>query len=319
MSSKAGRKEFTREVFAWLGRICADRSLPAAAFRLAFAISQYFNFETCTSEAWPGQATLATAIGSDDPRNVRRLAGQLVAAGYLSIEEHRGRHQTNVYRMENRTALPGFSGQKTGQQRPVIRRENRTAVAEKPDNPGRKTGQNPPENRTGLSYNLSNELPKELPKELSNSARERARRDDHDGELFADQIEQLATGRPTSAKRRTKQAGDGQTDEAFAEFWSIYPRHIAKANAARAFTAALKAGTDPGEIIAGAQRYAAERAGQEERYTAHPATWIRGQRWLDDPTPRGGRQHGHRPDRAAGVMAALDIAAGGFGGDDDGF
>jgi hypothetical protein len=35
-------------------------------------------------------------------------------------------------------------------------------------------------------------------------------------------------------------------------------------------------------IIAGAQRYAGERAGQDPQFTAHPATWLYQERWLDD-------------------------------------
>lgn len=42
---------------------------------------------------------------------------------------------------------------------------------------------------------------------------------------------------------------------------------------------------DPGEIIRGSMRYAAEREGQEARFTKHPATWLRAECWADDPAP----------------------------------
>jgi len=35
--------------------------------------------------------------------------------------------------------------------------------------------------------------------------------------------------------------------------------------------------------IAGAQRYAVERQGQPPKYTKHPATWLNGGCWEDDP------------------------------------
>jgi hypothetical protein len=46
--------------------------------------------------------------------------------------------------------------------------------------------------------------------------------------------------------------------------------------------------------VAGAQRYAAERAGEPERYTKHAAGWIRDERWKDPP-PAGAviDQHGN--------------------------
>jgi hypothetical protein len=31
-------------------------------------------------------------------------------------------------------------------------------------------------------------------------------------------------------------------------------------------------------------RYAAERAGQPPKYTKHPATWLKGGCWADEPT-----------------------------------
>ena len=64
---------------------------------------------------------------------------------------------------------------------------------------------------------------------------------------------------------------------------------MARGAAARAFAKATKAGTDAEIIIKGARRYAAERAGQEPRFTAHAATWLTAERWLDEPAkPNGG-------------------------------
>lgn len=59
----------------------------------------------------------------------------------------------------------------------------------------------------------------------------------------------------------------------FTEFWTWFPRRVAKQAAFRAFKKALKL-TTADKIIEGAKRYAAERWGQDIQYTAHPATWI---------------------------------------------
>jgi hypothetical protein len=72
-------------------------------------------------------------------------------------------------------------------------------------------------------------------------------------------------------------------EDAFERFWVIYPRQIAKAAAAKAFATATQNGADAEQIIEGAKRYAAERNGQDERYTAYPARWLCEERWNDQP------------------------------------
>jgi hypothetical protein len=72
-------------------------------------------------------------------------------------------------------------------------------------------------------------------------------------------------------------------EDPFRRFWAVYPKHIGKAPAAKAFTTATQNGADPEKIIEGAKRYAAERHGQGERYTAYPAKWLREERWNDQP------------------------------------
>lgn len=69
----------------------------------------------------------------------------------------------------------------------------------------------------------------------------------------------------------------------FDTFWAVYPRKIGKGQARTAFQKALKKAR-PADIMAGCERYAQERAGQDPAYTAHPSTWLNGERWLDEPT-----------------------------------
>jgi hypothetical protein len=73
----------------------------------------------------------------------------------------------------------------------------------------------------------------------------------------------------------------------FDKFWKAYPRRDGanpKAPAARKFSAIVRSGTDPQEIIDAAKRYAAEmRAKCQERtpYVAQAITWLNQQRWAD--------------------------------------
>lgn len=71
--------------------------------------------------------------------------------------------------------------------------------------------------------------------------------------------------------------------DGFDEFWAAYPprRNSSKADARKAYAAAIKKGAKPDEILAGAKLYADSRAGQDQQYTAHAATWLHGKRWED--------------------------------------
>ena len=69
--------------------------------------------------------------------------------------------------------------------------------------------------------------------------------------------------------------------DAFAEFWDVYPKKVAKQAAERAWAKAVKA-ADPSVIIDGARRYARVRERADPKYTKHPATWLNGGCWADE-------------------------------------
>jgi Helix-turn-helix domain len=102
--------------------------------------------------------------------------------------------------------------------------------------------------------------------------------------------------------------------EAFERWWATYPRKVAKEAARRAFGTILKDKRATfAQLMDGAAAYAASRAGQDPRYTAHPATWLRGGRWADEPTP----VPLPAPTRPREPWSALDQAVAGLIGDDD--
>lgn len=85
-------------------------------------------------------------------------------------------------------------------------------------------------------------------------------------------------------------------DDSFEQFWTAYPRKTAKGSARKAWPAAVKAAESPEQIIAGAARYAAD-PNRDDRYTAHASTWLRAERWGDEPEPpRAGRAPAQRID-----------------------
>lgn len=70
-------------------------------------------------------------------------------------------------------------------------------------------------------------------------------------------------------------------DFEFAEFWRVYPRRDDRGHALKAFKAArVKAGQEV--LVNAAKRYAEAREGQDLKFTALAATWLNGERWLDE-------------------------------------
>jgi DNA-binding Lrp family transcriptional regulator len=83
--------------------------------------------------------------------------------------------------------------------------------------------------------------------------------------------------------RALTSAGSEITDS-FDVFYLAYPRKAGKEGARRAFAKAARS-TDPGVIIAGARRFAADPNLPEKQYVPHPATWLNQGRWDDEPLP----------------------------------
>jgi len=69
----------------------------------------------------------------------------------------------------------------------------------------------------------------------------------------------------------------------FVDFWNVYPIKVGKGAAIKAFQKAIRI-TDPEIVIQGALRYKLD-PNRSQSYTAHPATWLNAQRWLDDALP----------------------------------
>ncbi|MGU3665764.1 helix-turn-helix domain-containing protein [Methylobacterium sp. A49B] len=99
-----------------------------------------------------------------------------------------------------------------------------------------------------------------------------------------------------------KNTGKGNREEspptpsAFDVWWEAYPRRDGKIAARKAFDRALKKrAATVEELIAGARRYAAARAGQDPKFTKVPTTWLNGGHWADEPAMPSGYQPGRTP------------------------
>ncbi len=96
-------------------------------------------------------------------------------------------------------------------------------------------------------------------------------------------ITTLAQSRASSDSASKKRAAAKELEDAFGRFWSAYPRKVGKKVAKTALGKALKDAT-LAEIMDGLDRYTAhiQRENTEERFVAHPATWLNHGRWSDE-------------------------------------
>jgi hypothetical protein len=95
--------------------------------------------------------------------------------------------------------------------------------------------------------------------------------------------------------------------QGFAEFYRVYPLHVARGAAERAYRRIIKNGeATEADLLAGAMRYAAAQDGKDPNYTKHPATWLNGKCWLDESAPAAARPRSYLDSIRAGLAVHLD-------------
>ena len=79
--------------------------------------------------------------------------------------------------------------------------------------------------------------------------------------------------------------GKGQSPDTFAAFWKAYPRKVAKEDALRAWKKLSPTTKLADEIIAAVRRQSGWEQWTKDAgtYIPHPATWLNGRRWEDEP------------------------------------
>jgi hypothetical protein len=88
--------------------------------------------------------------------------------------------------------------------------------------------------------------------------------------------------RSTTCSTTPRPTNGDEVDPDVEALYQAYPRKVCRGQAIRAIKFALK--KERYEVLLDAvRRYALSRRGQDPKYTAHPATWFNGQRWLDEP------------------------------------
>lgn len=197
---------------------------------------------------WPGQQLIADRTELGI-RTVRRALAELETAGLVA---RKPRYDSKGHRTSDRYVLSLPATVTTGQS---DRRSERPAV----------THDRLPATAAGKPSEEPSEKPKDIPST--------------DVEVASE---------PARAATKRIQGVRSDKDHRFAAFWRVYPRRVGRAEAVRKYDVAIRRGVPPEVILAGAERYAAECRSKEERFIAHPSTWLHQGRWADDPArPEG--------------------------------
>lgn len=89
---------------------------------------------------------------------------------------------------------------------------------------------------------------------------------------------------PARAARARDRASAAESE--FEIWWQHVPRKVGKGQAERAYRAARKIASAE-TLLAGIRRFAEQVCGRDPQYVPHPATWLNGKRWLDEPSSLG--------------------------------
>jgi hypothetical protein len=235
-----------QEPWLWRKAVLAT-DLTAARKVAAFALLEFVNRKS--GYTFASQETIAETCGLTE-RGFRAAVVALKKAGFLRVVR-RGKEESNLMYLE----LPV-----TGTAVPVNDTVTGTDVQSDRHGGDKVTG-------TTMPPNLRLEPLKEPLKDITISH-------PSEGEPIMTMLMIFDVGEPQS-----------RSPNSFDQWWKIYPRKIAPARAEKAYHRVLKnKKATAAELLSSAQRYAAERKGQDPKFTKHPTTWLNGGCWADEPT-----------------------------------
>jgi len=100
-----------------------------------------------------------------------------------------------------------------------------------------------------------------------------------------------AAGAPGEKRTARNKRDGGSTSagasapEGFTEFWSVYPKQEGLLAAQSEYKRQLAKGVSPGLLLDAAKRYALAKADTDARWLKFPVTWLREQKYLENPQP----------------------------------
>jgi hypothetical protein len=274
----------------WLELLLAADELSLGAKVVGSRIAHHHNIET--GQCNPGVEKLVLGTGISQS-SVRRHVTELEAAGWLRVDRTLGRY-SNSYELllPTLSALTGIN--------PVKGERVQDTSTLSPVTP--QPCQNRPNPVTHERQNSESITAKRTAKEIDSL--------------------RLDLGEEDSGRREVDiSSPPDTTDDGFPEFYSQYPKRVARVAAEKAYRAVInKKLATPEQLLGGAMRYAAERNNQDPKFTKHASTWLTHGCWDDEPAkPIGGEMldgNGNLiappPNQRTGQKSWMDIAMSGL-------
>jgi hypothetical protein len=236
-------------MFKWRKQLCADRHLTAFDFRVAYALAERtFRGTGCATVS---QALIASDVGAT-PRGVQKSLHRISERGHLRAEDNSKRGMVNRYWPIIRSAADERQCLETAERGTNNCSYPSDETYEQPFVPPYEQPFVPPTN--SRSYQVRTGVRTEDP--------------------YRDP--------ETCPERESPSAADVQS--AFEEWWTQYPKRVAKGAARTAYERIIKKKVATVEQLKqGAMRYGASVANHDPKFVKHPATWLRGECWLDEP------------------------------------
>jgi hypothetical protein len=241
---------------AWIKHMLAVdcAMLSHGAKVVASRIALHHNIET--GQCNPSMAMLVAGTGMSD-RTVRRMLAELEQAAWISVDRSRGYHANSFDLRVPETLATDAGVQEDQTPAPVARVRNTNTLATSASNPSNSCKQT-----------------------LATVGRQKS--ESRTANRTAKDIDSPRLGEEDSGRR--SQSHD-HTDSDFELFYRQYPRKVSKVAALKIYRRIVTKGeATPADLLAGAMRYAAERSGQDPKYTKHPATWLNSGCWADEQT-----------------------------------
>ena len=99
-----------------------------------------------------------------------------------------------------------------------------------------------------------------------------------------------------------------QPRKPFDDVWDLWTRKCDKGHARAAYLRAVKK-IGHVELVEAVKKYMLTRRGRDDRFTPHLATWLNGERWLDEP--ENGGENGDSAGNGSGPHPAAADRQGG--------
>ncbi len=272
--------------------------------------------DNCREEdgvAWPSVAYLAEHCQMHE-RTVQRVIGDFVESGVLVVVENgggRGKSTLYVIDMDRARELHGVI-----EWRRLMRRGARTGNSGGKARGDRQTPDNESEKKGGTQPPFTDGKGRQ-------PVAERVAASPLKGGTRPPEPLLNRQGRKKDRDLKVTPSKPPIFESPFDDWWRLCPRKVGKGAARGAYKAAARK-TDTETLRLGIMRYAMEVGGKDPQFICHPATWLRGERWLDEDEPQRKtdenehRENGSRTTRRSPHAALLAHGAWAARGSDSG-